>query len=221
MLKPLTDESNTNYNLLKTSSTPLRRYKYLTTTNWCLLMWNHCLPAFHFNWLYSVLRPPSNAPIPNYIPTQDIMELLTLCLKSTYFQYNGKHCKQLHGTAMGSPVSVIVAEIVMQAIEERVIATDLVMLHWRHFHYRAPRSDEINTVHEHLNEQNPDIQFTKEIEENLKLPFLDCLVIRENNKIRTTVYRKPTHTDRIHDQSSYNPTRTKLQPSRHWQDEHN
>ena len=72
---------------------------------------------------------------------------------------------------MGSPVSVIVAEIVMQAIEERVIATDLVMLHWRHFHYRAPRSDEINTFHEHLNEQNPDIQFTKEIEENGKLPF--------------------------------------------------
>ena len=57
------------------------------------------------------------------LPTQDIMELLTLCLNSTYFQYNDKHYKQLHWTAMGSPVSVIVAEIVMQAIEERAIAT--------------------------------------------------------------------------------------------------
>ena len=50
------------------------------------------------------------------------MELLTLCLTSTYFQYNGKHYKQLHGTAMGLTVSVIVAEIVMQAIEEGTLA---------------------------------------------------------------------------------------------------
>ena len=31
--------------------------------------------------------------------------------------------KQLHGTAMGSPVSVVVAEIVMQNIEEQALAT--------------------------------------------------------------------------------------------------
>ena len=42
------------------------------------------------------------------LPTEDIMDLLNLCLTSTYFQYNGKHYKQLHGTAMGSPVSVVV-----------------------------------------------------------------------------------------------------------------
>ena len=48
------------------------------------------------------------------LPTDDIMDLLNLCLTSTYFQYNGKHYKQLHSTAMGSPVSVVVAETVMQ-----------------------------------------------------------------------------------------------------------
>ena len=50
------------------------------------------------------------------------------------------------------------------------------------------------------------IQFTKEIEENGKIPFLDCLVSRDENKLRTTIYRKPTHTDRLLSQSSYNPT---------------
>ena len=44
-----------------------------------------------------------------------------------------------------------------------------------------------------VNRQNADIQFTKEIEENGKIPFLDCLVTRDNdNKLSTTVYRKPT-----------------------------
>ena len=57
-----------------------------------------------------------------------------------------------------------------------------------------------------MNEQNTNIRFTKEIEENDKIPFLDCLVTRENNSLRTTVYRKPTHTDRLLDQTSYNPT---------------
>ena len=41
------------------------------------------------------------------------MDLINLCLTSKYFQYNGKHYKQLHGTA----------EIVMQNIEEQALAT--------------------------------------------------------------------------------------------------
>ena len=144
------------------------------------------------------------------LPAQDIMELLNLCLTSTYFQFNGKHYKQLHGTAMGSPVSVIVAEIVMQAIEERALATYRktlpIWLRYVDDTFTTVHQDEINALHEHLNKQNPDIQFTKEIEENGKIPFLDCLVIHDNNKLRTTVYRKPTHTDRLLDQLSYNPT---------------
>ena len=51
------------------------------------------------------------------------MDILNLCLTSAYFQYNGKYYKHLGGTAMGSPVSVVVAEIVMQNIEEQALAT--------------------------------------------------------------------------------------------------
>ena len=72
--------------------------------------------------------------------------------------------------------------------------------------FTALHKDEIDDFHEHLNGQNADIQFTKEIEENGKIPFLNCLVTRDNNELRTTIYRKPTHTDRLLDQSSYNPT---------------
>ena len=41
------------------------------------------------------------------LPTDDLVDLLHLCLTSTYFQYNGKHYKQLFRTAMGFPVSVV------------------------------------------------------------------------------------------------------------------
>ena len=152
----------------------------------------------------------NNSTIELPLPTDDLMDLLNLCLTSTYFQYNGKHYKQLHGTAMGSPVSVVVAEIVMQNIEELALATyKLTLPLWLRYvddTFTAVHKDEIDDFHEHLNGQNADMQFTKEIEENGKIPFLDCLVTRDNNKLRTTIYRKPTHTDRLLDQSSYNPT---------------
>ena len=59
--------------------------------------------------------------------------------------------------------------------------------------FTAIHKDGIDDFHEHLNRQNADIQFTKEIEENGKIPFLDSLVTRDNN-------------DRLLDQSSYNLT---------------
>ena len=104
----------------------------------------------------------------------------------------------------------VVAEIVMQHVEERALATcrQIIPLWLRYVDdtFTAIHKDEIDAFHDHLKEQNADIQFTKEIEENGKLPFLDCLVSRDNNELRTTVYREPTHTDRLLDESSYNPT---------------
>ena len=138
------------------------------------------------------------------------MDLLNLCLILTYFQYNGKHYKQLHGTAIGWPVSVVVIEIVMQHMEKRALAscrqTIPLWLHYVDNTFTAVHKDEVDAFHDHLNEQNADIQFTKEIKENGKLPFLDWLVSRNNNELRTAVYRKPTHTERLLDKSFYNLT---------------
>ena len=143
------------------------------------------------------------------LPTEDIIDLLNLCLTSTYFQYNGKHYKQLHGTAMGSPVSVVVSETAMQRVEERALVTcrQTIPLWLRDVDdtFTAVHKDEIDAFHDHLNEQNADTQFTKEFEENGKLPYLDCLASRDNNELRTTVNRKPTYTDRSRDKSSYKP----------------
>ena len=142
----------------------------------------------------------NNSTIELPLPTDDLMDLLNLCFTSTYFQYNGKHYKQLPGTAMGSPVSVVVAEIVMQNIEGRALAsykrTLPLWLRYVDDTFTAVHKHEIDDFHEHLYEQNADVQFTKEIEENGKIPFLDCLVTRDNNELRTTIYRKrPIPTD--------------------------
>ena len=77
---------------------------------------------------------------------------------------------------MGLPVSVVVAEIVMQHVEERALATCwqtiALWLCYIDNTFTAVHKDEIDAFHNHLKEQNADIQFSKEIEENGKLPFL-------------------------------------------------
>ena len=91
----------------------------------------------------------------------------------------------------------------MQNIEEQALVTysETLPLWLRYVDdtVTAVRKNKIDEYYEHLNEQNTNIQFTKEIEKNGKIPFLDCLVTREKNTLRTTVYRKPTHTERLSD----------------------
>ena len=52
------------------------------------------------------------------LPVERIAELLQLCLKSTYFSYNGEFYEQRHGAAMGSPISAIVVNLYIEFFEE-------------------------------------------------------------------------------------------------------
>ena len=57
------------------------------------------------------------------LPKEALVSLLRLCLSSTTFYYNGTVYQQIFGTAMGSPVSVVVANIVMEHIEDLALST--------------------------------------------------------------------------------------------------
>ena len=59
------------------------------------------------------------------LTVDDIVEMLSLCLNATYFSFRDSIYQQVHGTAMGSPVSVVVANLVMEHIEQRALATFL------------------------------------------------------------------------------------------------
>ena len=50
-----------------------------------------------------------------------VRDLLAICLKSTYFQYNQTIYSQTEGAAMGSPVSPIVANLFMEWFEVQAI----------------------------------------------------------------------------------------------------
>ena len=53
---------------------------------------------------------------------EHITSLLVFCLKTTYFQFQCRFYEQLHGAAMGSPISPIVANLYMEDLRPRPLA---------------------------------------------------------------------------------------------------
>ena len=67
--------------------------------------------------------------------------------------------------------------------------------------------DEVGRFHSHINSVELCTQFTVKIELHGKLPFWDELMTREDDgSISTSVYRKPTHTNKYLEFTSHHPT---------------
>ena len=85
---------------------------------------------------------------------------------------------------MGSPISVALAEITMQKIEQLIFSNlPCDVSHWIRYVDDALAiivpSDQNENLLQHLNNQNPHIQFTYEKENHFSLPFLDMLINRK------------------------------------------
>ena len=74
----------------------------------------------------------------------------------------------------------------------------------------ATRKDQVNKLQEHLNSIDPHIKFTIELPGTDGLSFLDTLTKLAPKSIESTVYRKPTHTDRYLDYNSNHTISEKL-----------
>ena len=106
---------------------------------------------------------------------EDIVMLLRLCLDTTYFQVNGAFYKQKRGTAMGSPVSVVVANLFMEELEQRALESFAHPVKvWRCYvddTFVVMKGDLVDSFHEHLNSQAAGVAFTVEREKEAFFHF--------------------------------------------------
>ena len=115
---------------------------------------------------------------------------------------------------MGSPVSYVITNIYMECLESLAIPTSPTLIKWwfrfGNYIHSATKKDQVNKLQEHLNSIDPHIRFIIELPGTDGLPFLDNLTNPTPNSIESTVYRKPTHTNRYLDYNSNHLISAKL-----------
>ena len=158
-------------------------------------MWNQCSPVFHFNCLQTTLTALLSWTTTTYRrhhgPTQLLpnFDVLSVQRQTLQIATRGQLCfsRNFYAKHRGTSRCYLYANY-----------TYLVTLRWRHFHRRTHRN-KIYEFYEHFNKHHADMQFGTKIQENCKIPLLDCLFTRDNKIIRLggTTYRKATHTDRF------------------------
>jgi hypothetical protein len=134
----------------------------------------------------------------------DIMKLLDISLETYFKTIDGRIFKQTEGTPIGKSISGPIAGIYMNAFERLFVFNskfaskikfwkrmkDDVLLIWE------GTDRELDGFTNYINGKEKRIQFTVEKEQNGELPFLDIMIMKEQDKIITKIYRKPTHTQR-------------------------
>jgi hypothetical protein len=129
------------------------------------------------------------------------MEMITVCVKNTYFQYGQEFYKQEKEMAMGSPLSSVLCNLFLEDLEEWAISSfrskPEVFVRYMDDIFFVWQQGECNIsgFHTHLNDQDSNIRFTIELEDNGKIPFLDVLLSRATGCLATEVYKKPTNSD--------------------------
>ena len=71
------------------------------------------------------LEEDKNLHLRTAMTVKHISCLLEFCLRNTYFTFQGRLYEQMEGATMGSPISPIVANLFMEDLEIRALATSL------------------------------------------------------------------------------------------------
>jgi hypothetical protein len=138
------------------------------------------------------------------LTVDDIMQLLTFIAHTTYFKFQGQVYQQKFGTAMGSPVSPLIANLFMEDLETKVITTapqDIRPRLWKRYVddiLAIVPKDAIPRLLDHLNSIDPtdSIKFTHEAMRDNHIPFLDAdICVKPDGNIKLKIYRKATHTN--------------------------
>jgi len=140
---------------------------------------------------------------------------IDLVLSLTGFVFNGVYYEQVYGSPMGSPLSPILADIVMDDLETHCLSNldFIVNLFYRYvddIFLIIPKA-KLDSVLLSFNNYHPRLKFTCEIECNNTLNFLNTSVIRTDSGVLTTNwYRKPTFSGRYINFYSNHPLQYKI-----------
>jgi len=144
------------------------------------------------------------------LPQKEFFLALKFVLESTFFHFNNRVYKQTFGAPMGSPLSPVVADLILQRLESTILSD---ITYKPTFYYRyvddialAVPISQLNGLLAKFNSFHHRIEFTMEMErKGDRLNFLDLTIIKQGNTLVFDWFRKPTFSGRFLNFYSHHP----------------
>ena len=155
---------------------------------------NNCVNDLHNKTLYNGKLNKSN-----------LFKLLETATSESSFIFDFLLYKQIDGVAMGSPLGPTLANAFLCHYEKEWL--DNCPSHFKPVVYRRYVNDtfalfsskeHLQPFVDYMNKQHRCIKFTSETEQNNTFSFLHINITRQNNQLKTSVYRKPTFSGVLH-----------------------
>ena len=135
--------------------------------------------------------------LPDY-SKEIFVELMNSATKSVEFSFHNNLYKQIDGVAMGSPLRVVLANILVGYHESKLFeSTAQPFLYHQYVVYTFAifgTEEECNSFLDALNSMHSALKFTLEKKEIDLLSFLDVLMEKSNDGFMTYVFKKPSFT---------------------------
>ena len=152
-----------------------------------------------------------------------ILESIKVILENNNFYFNDIMFNQVRGTAIGTKFAPTYATLVLAYLEEMLYSqteiefdkelADYIKDNWKRFLddcfiLWSKGEENLKKFHSILNNLHPDLKFTIEYNDE-RLPFLDVLLIKSNNRISTDIFFKETDSKQYLNFQSCHPKHTK------------
>ncbi|XP_065369064.1 uncharacterized protein LOC135961492 [Calliphora vicina] len=152
------------------------------------------------------------------IPRQTFLEILQFCLTdNNYLTFDNKFYHQTYGMPMGNPLSPTIANIVLDTLLDDVIdelRADNIEIKFITKYvddlFAIIRKSDEEKILGTMNVYHNRIQFTMGRGRNMSIPYLDINIIKDNGRIRTNWYTKPTSSGRMVNFNSTQPLKMKI-----------
>ena len=141
---------------------------------------------------------------------EEFRKMLELTTQQNVFYFNNQLYEQIDGLPMGGPASCVYANAFLCHHEHQWLldcpkefAPILFKRYLDDCFVIFRNKDHAELFDLYINTRHPHIKFTKEVEKDNSLNFLDLTLSHDNGRITTKTYRKPTHTGQGTNYSSF------------------
>jgi len=139
--------------------------------------------------------------------------MLNWTCKNTVQQFNEKYYTQVDGVAVGSPIAPLMTDVSINWLIDNACkigcSPQIICRYVDDIFCTFDSKEKIDQFFYNSNKVHLNVSFSKEVEADRQLAYLDVLLTKTETGIESTTYRKNTHTGLYNEWESLSPLQYK------------